>query len=55
MEKICTKCKQSKLMTAFSIDKRLKNGRCSKCKSCSKSYYIENKDNFHKSDKLIYV
>ena len=44
MEKKCTKCKEVKDFDEFSKDKRNKDGKQSRCKSCQKEYNIKNKD-----------
>lgn len=52
MKKICTNCKQNKLLTDFYKRNNVPDGRCSECKVCSKqrnkqnfrNYYIKNKE-----------
>ena len=41
--KICSKCKETKEYSFFSVDRRKKDGYMSHCKSCKKEYYLENK------------
>ena len=42
--KKCTKCGEEKKLVEFNIDKSLKVGRQSKCKTCQKQYYQENRE-----------
>ena len=41
--KICTKCKQEKLLGEFYTNKKGKHSRESRCKQCFKQYYQDNK------------
>lgn len=40
--KTCTKCRESKALTAFSKDARSASGLCSSCKSCQAIHYAAN-------------
>jgi len=42
--KICTKCKQEKLLGEFYANRRGKHGTESRCKQCFKQYYQDNKE-----------
>jgi hypothetical protein len=42
--KQCTKCKEYKLLDEYHSDKSKAFGKWSKCKSCDKKYYQENKE-----------
>ena len=39
--KTCTKCKECKPITDFTIDNTLKDGRTYNCKECIKAYYVK--------------
>lgn len=41
-KKVCSKCKQVKIITEFSKDKRSKDGLYGICKTCNKEYYKNN-------------
>jgi hypothetical protein len=43
MYKICSKCKEDKLLSEFSRDIRAKDGLQCTCKICVKNYYLSNK------------
>jgi len=43
MEKKCTKCEEVKSLDEFSNDKKGKDGKDVRCKSCAKKYYEKNK------------
>ena len=49
--KICTKCKQSKLLTYFNKRAEMKDGYRSECKACSKIYRDANKEEQATKDK----
>lgn len=59
MKKICTTCKDDKLLTDFYRRKNVPDGRCSECKECSKkrnktghrNYYLNNKQMILKKNK----
>jgi hypothetical protein len=54
--KICTKCKQGKLLEDFSRDSQKSDGRYSSCKTCNKrkEYFDGRKDEKSKYDRLRY-
>jgi len=59
MEKICTNCKKTKLLSDFYKRKISSDGHCSECKNCSKKrnqinhrkYYSDNKEKILKKNK----
>lgn len=42
--KTCTKCGETKELTEFHRNKRSKDGRGTRCKSCSKQYYQDSRE-----------
>ena len=46
--KVCSKCKQSKLICEFSFSSRNKNGLRAECKGCQKIYYLLNSEKLKK-------
>lgn len=52
MEKICNVCKQSKPLDAFSIMSKAKDGRQSKCKSCTSIYMRDRLANPEKNKEI---
>lgn len=46
--KICSKCKEDKLICEFSYSSRNKNGLRAECKECQKKYYIINSEKLKK-------
>ena len=53
--KTCTKCKVEKDLSEFNKSKKGKNGLASTCKSCSRQYYIDNKEYLSKKAKQYYI
>ncbi len=41
---VCNKCKEEKIVEAFSIDKKNPHGRKYKCKACYREEYKENRE-----------
>tara|TARA_R110000796_G_scaffold147513_1_gene264275 strand:+ start:391 stop:933 length:543 start_codon:yes stop_codon:yes gene_type:complete len=44
--KLCTSCDKTKETSCFFKDKRSKSGLQTKCKECSKYYYLNNRDHY---------
>ncbi len=49
--KMCSKCKETKLLDMFCRDKYKKDGYFSSCKTCQKSFYEANKEKILERDK----
>jgi len=52
--KMCSKCKETKLLDMFSRDKGTKDGYRSNCKLCTKAYRESNKEKIAEINKAYY-
>lgn len=53
--KLCNKCGEKKPKHMFSKDRSKKDGLCTKCKSCTSSYYAINRDRILSRERDYYV
>ena len=51
--KLCTSCDKTKETSCFFKDKRSKSGLQTKCKECSKYYYLNNRDHYRNIKKRL--
>lgn len=54
MNKICSKCKEDKLISEFNRDDVKRDGYCSQCRDCQKHHYEANKDQIAEKKKQYY-